>query len=53
MMDKIREEQNPGKAKPVFINMKWNKLRLIMGICGERKVKEEFFLMPLIHNIGR
>jgi hypothetical protein len=23
-----------------------------MGSCGERKVKGEFFLMPLAHNIG-
>lgn len=49
----MREERNPGKVKSVFINMKWNKLRLIMGICGERKVKEEYFLMPLAHNIER
>ncbi|MBA7548416.1 hypothetical protein ES705_40873 [subsurface metagenome] len=47
------EERNPGKVKPVFINMKWNKLRLIMGICGEKKLKKEFFLMFLAHNIGR
>ena len=49
----MREERNPGKVESVFINMKWNKLRLIMGMRGERKVKGEYFLMPLAHNIGR
>ena len=40
-------------VEPVFGNMKWNKRRLIMSMRGKRKVKGEFLLMCLAHNIGK
>ena len=60
MREKLRSEQ--GKkiyqmrsytVEPVFGNMKWNKRRLIMSMRGKRKVKGEFLLMCLAHNIGK
>jgi len=60
MREKLRSEE--GKkiyqmrsytVEPVFGNMKWNKHRLIMSMRGKRKVKGEFLLMCLAHNIGK
>lgn len=60
MREKLRSEE--GKkiyqmrsytVEPVFGNMKWNKRRLIMSMRGKRKVKGEFVLMCLAHNVGK
>ena len=60
MREKLRSEE--GKkiyqmrsytVEPVFGNIKWNKRRLIMSMRGKRKVKGEFLLMCLAHNIGK
>ena len=40
-------------VEPVFGNIKWNKRRLIMSMRGKRKVKGDFLLMCLAHNIGK
>ena len=60
MREKLRSEE--GKkiyqmrsytVEPVFGNMKWNRKRLMMSMRGKRKVKGEFLLMCLAHNIGK
>jgi transposase len=60
MREKLRSEE--GKkiyqmrsytVEPVFGNIKWNRRRLMMSMRGKRKVKGEFLLMCLAHNIGK
>lgn len=40
-------------VEPVFGNMKWNRVKLIMSMRGKKKVRGEFILMCLTHNIGK
>lgn len=40
-------------VEPVFGDMKWNRAHLIMSLRGKRKVRGEFILMCLTHNIGK
>ena len=60
MREKLRSEEGEKiyqmrsyTVEPVFGNMKWNRRRLIMSMRGKRKVKGEFLLMCLAHNIGK
>lgn len=40
-------------AEPVLGNMKWNRRRLMMSLRGLEKVRGEFSLMCLVHNVKR
>jgi len=60
MRDKLRSEEGKEIYKkrsytvePVFGNMKWNRSKTIMNMRGKRKVKGEFILMCLTHNISK
>ena len=60
MREKLRSDegelvyqQRSYTVEPVFSNMKWNRPKLIMTMRGKRKVKGEFILMCIVHNIGK
>ena len=40
-------------VEPVFGNMKWNRAHLMMSLRGKKKVRGEFILMCLTHNIKK
>lgn len=40
-------------AEPVIGNMKWNRKRLMMSLRGLEKVRGEFSLMCLVHNVKK
>jgi transposase len=40
-------------AEPVLGNMKWNRRRLMMSLRGLEKVRGEFSLMCLVHNVKK
>ena len=50
---KVVYKQRGYTVEPVFGNMKWNRPKLIMMMRGKRKVKGEFLLMCIVHNIGK
>ena len=39
--------------EPVFVNMKWNRRRIMMSLRGLEKMRGEFFLMCLVHNVKK
>ncbi len=60
MRQKLRSEEGKEIYKkraytvePVFGNMKWNRPKLIMSMRGKKKVRGEFTLMCITHNIGK
>ena len=64
LQEKMREKLRSQRGKeiyrkraytvePVFGNMKWNRAKLIMSMRGKRKVRGEFILICLTHNIGK
>ena len=64
LQEKMREKLRSPRGKeiyqkrsytvePVFGNMKWNRAHLIMSLRGKRKVRGEFILMCLTHNIKK
>ena len=40
-------------VEPVLGNMKWNRRRLMMSLRGVEKVRAEFLLMCLVHNVKK
>lgn len=50
---KVVYQQRGYTVEPVFGNMKWNRPKLMMAMRGKRKVKGEFLLMCIVHNIGK
>ena len=50
---KIVYQQRGYTVEPVFSNIKWNRPKLMMTMRGKRKVKGEFLLMCIVHNIGK
>lgn len=60
MRQKLRSEEGKEIYKkraftvePVFGNMKWNRPKLMMSMRGKKKVRGEFTLMCITHNIGK
>jgi hypothetical protein len=40
-------------VEPVLGDMKWNRRRLMMSLRGVEKVRGEFLLMCLVHNVKK
>jgi len=60
MREKLRSEEGRAIYKkrlytvePVFGNMKWNRRRIMMSLRGLEKVRGEFSLMCLVHNVKK
>ncbi len=60
MRAKLRSEEGRGIYKkrlytvePVLGNMKWNRRKIMMSVRGLEKVRGEFSLMCLVHNIKK
>jgi hypothetical protein len=60
MREKLRSEEGREiykkrlyTAEPVLGNMKWNRRRIMMSLRGLEKVRGEFSLMCLVHNIKK
>lgn len=50
---KVIYQQRSYTVEPVFGDMKWNRAHLMMGLRGKKKVRGEFILMCLTHNIKK
>ena len=60
MREKLRSEEGREIYKkrlytvePVIGNMKWNRRRIMMSLRGLEKVRGEFSLMCLVHNMKK
>ena len=60
MREKLRSEEGREiykkrlyTAEPVLGNMKWNRRRIMMSLRGFEKVRGEFLLMCLVHNVKK
>jgi transposase len=60
MREKLRSQEGKEIYKkrlytvePVLGNMKWNRRRLMMSLRGVEKVRAEFLLMCLVHNVKK
>jgi len=60
MREKLRSEEGRKiykkrlyTAEPVLGNMKWNRRRIMMSLRGLEKVRGEFSLMCLVHNVKK
>ena len=50
---KVIYQQRGHTVEPVFSNIKWNRPKLIIMMRGKKKVRGEFLLMCIVHNIGK